>query len=88
MDKRLEEEELQVTDWDILMGFVASGVEPRGIKLVDNFWDNYKKIYDEEFNKNGFVKLNINFKPEVDFIKKNKYSITKLILKSYVFLSC
>ena len=30
------------------MGFVASGVEPRGIKLVENFWDDYKKIYDEE----------------------------------------
>ena len=35
-------------DWEILMGFVASGVEPRGIKLVENFWDDYKKIYDED----------------------------------------
>ena len=26
------------------MGFVASGVEPRGIKLVDNFWMNIKKF--------------------------------------------
>ena len=30
MDKRLEEEELQVTDWEILMGFVVK-VEPRGL---------------------------------------------------------
>ena len=40
------------------MGFVASGVEPRGIKLVDNFWDDYKKVYDEEFKKNGYFKNN------------------------------
>lgn len=56
-EKKLEEEELRVTDWEVLMGFVASGVEPRGIKLVDNFWDDYKKIYDEEFKKNGFFKI-------------------------------
>ena len=56
VEKKIEEEELRVTDWEVLMGFVASGVEPRGIKLVDNFWDNYKKIYDEEFNKNGYFK--------------------------------
>ncbi len=56
-EKKIEEEELRVTDWEVLMGFVASGVEPRGIKLVDNFWDNYKKIYDEEFNKNGYFKI-------------------------------
>ena len=37
LKKKIEEEELRVTDWEILMGFVASGVEPRGIKLVDNF---------------------------------------------------
>ncbi len=57
LEKKIEEEELRVTDWDILMGFVASGVEPRGIKLVDNFWDSYKKIYDEEFKKNGYFKI-------------------------------
>ena len=56
-EKKIEEEELRVTDWEILMGFVASGVEPRGIKLVDNFWDDYKKIYDEEFKKNGYFKI-------------------------------
>ncbi len=56
-EKKIEEEELRVTDWEVLMGFVASGVEPRGIKLVDNFWDNYKKNYDEEFNKNGYFKI-------------------------------
>ena len=31
IEKKIEEEELRVTDWEILMGFVASGVEPRGI---------------------------------------------------------
>ena len=56
-EKKIEEEELRVTDWDILMGFVASGVEPRGIKLVDNFWDGYKKIYDEELKNNGYFKI-------------------------------
>ena len=57
LEKKVEEEELRVTDWEVLMGFVASGVEPRGIKLVDNFWDEYKKIYDEEFKKNGYFKI-------------------------------
>ena len=56
-EKKIEEEELRVTDWEVLMGFVASGVEPRGIKLVDNFWDEYKKIYDEEIKKNGYFKI-------------------------------
>ena len=56
-EKIIEEEELRVTDWEILMGFVASGVEPRGIKLVDNFWNEYKKIYDQDFAKNGYFKI-------------------------------
>ena len=42
--EKIEEEELRVTDWEILMGFVASGVEPRGIKLVENFGMNIKKL--------------------------------------------
>ena len=57
IEKKIEEEELRVTDWEILMGFVASGVEPRGINLVDNFWDEYKKIYDQEFKKMVILKL-------------------------------
>lgn len=56
-EKIVEEEELRVTDWEILKGFVASGVEPRGIKLVDNFYENYKKIYDKEFSQNGYFKI-------------------------------
>ena len=56
-EKKVEEEELRVTDWEILKGFVASGVEPRGIELVSNFYDNYKKIYDQEFEKNGYFKI-------------------------------
>ena len=57
MDKRVEEEELQVTDWDILMGFVASGVEPRGIKLVDNFYDKYKEIFENEMKSKGYFQI-------------------------------
>ena len=57
MDKIVEEEELQVTDWEILMGFVASGVEPRGIKLVDDFYQKYKKIFDEEMKTKGYFQI-------------------------------
>lgn len=57
IEKKIEEEELRVTDWEILMGFVASGVEPRGIKLVENFWDEYKKIYDQEFTQKGYFRI-------------------------------
>jgi|TARA_B100001964_G_C14125807_1_gene550495 2-polyprenyl-3-methyl-5-hydroxy-6-metoxy-1,4-benzoquinol methylase len=57
MDKRLEEEELQVTDWEILMGFVASGVEPRGIKLVDNFYEKYKEIFENEMKTKGYFQI-------------------------------
>jgi 2-polyprenyl-3-methyl-5-hydroxy-6-metoxy-1,4-benzoquinol methylase len=57
LEKKVEEEELRVTDWEILEGFVASGVEPRGIKLVNNFYENYKKVYDQEFKKNGYFKI-------------------------------
>ena len=55
MDKKVEEEELQVTDWEILMGFVASGVEPRG-KLIDDFYDKYKEIFEKEMDSRGFFR--------------------------------
>ena len=57
MDKRLEEEELQVTDWEILMGFVASGVEPRGIKLVDDFYEKYKEVFENEMKNKGYFQI-------------------------------
>ena len=57
VDKIIEEEELRVTDWDILRGFVASGVEPRGIKLVDNFYEEYKSIYDSEVTEKGHFSI-------------------------------
>ncbi len=57
MEKIVEEEELQVTDWEILMGFVASGVEPRGISLVDNFYEQYKEIYDNEIESKGYFQI-------------------------------
>ena len=56
-EKKVEEEELRVTDRERLKGFVASGVEPRGIELVSDFYDNYKKIYDQEFKQNGLLKI-------------------------------
>lgn len=56
-EKKIEEEELRVNDWSILMGFVASGVEPRGIKLVDNFYDDYKKIYEAEILKKKYFSI-------------------------------
>ena len=56
-EKKVEEEELRVTDWEILKGFVASGVEPRGIELVGDFYENYKKIYDQEFQQNGYFRI-------------------------------
>jgi len=54
VEKKIEEEELRVTDWDTLRGFVASGVEPRGINLVENFYEDYKKIYDKEIDNKGY----------------------------------
>ena len=56
-EKKVEEEELRVTDWEILKGFVASGVEPRGIELVGDFYENYKKIYVQEFQQNGYFRI-------------------------------
>ena len=56
-EKKIEEEELRVNDWSILMGFVASGVEPRGIKLVDSFYDDYKKIYEAEIEKKKYFSI-------------------------------
>ena len=57
MEKKVEEEELQVTDWEILKGFVASGVEPRGIKLVDDFYEKYKEIFDKEMSTKGYFQI-------------------------------
>ena len=57
LEKKVEEEELRVTDWETLEGFVASGVEPRGIKLVSDFYANYKKVYDQQFKQNGYFKI-------------------------------
>ena len=56
-EKKIEEEELRVNDWSILMGFVASGVEPRGIKLVENFYKNYNEIYEEEIKSQGYFSI-------------------------------
>ena len=68
MEKRVEEEELQVTDWEILKGFVASGVEPRGIKLVDDFYEKYKEIFDKEMSTKVTFKLSKG--PHYIYVKK------------------
>ena len=39
------------------MGFVASGVEPRGIKLVDNFYEKYKEIFENEMKSKGYFQI-------------------------------
>ena len=41
--KKLLRKKLKVTDLEILMNYVASGVEPRGIKLGMIFTKNIKK---------------------------------------------
>ena len=56
-EKIIEEEKLKVTDLDILMNYVASGVEPRNIILKDNFYDEYSAIVKEEIDKQGYFQI-------------------------------
>jgi len=56
-EKIVEDEILKVTDTEIMMNYVASGVEPRGIKLKENFYEEYKEIVEKEINENGFFKI-------------------------------
>ena len=53
----IEEEKLKVTDLEILMDYVASGVEPRGIVLRDDFYDEYRSIAKNEINKKGYFEI-------------------------------
>lgn len=55
--KIVENEKLKVTDLDILMDYVASGVEPRNIKLVDDFYDKYRKIAKKEIEEKGYFEI-------------------------------
>ena len=57
VEKIVEDEILKVTDTEIMMNYVASGVEPRGIKLKENFYEEYKEIVEKEINENGFFKI-------------------------------
>ena len=55
--KIIEEEKLKVTDLEILMDYVASGVEPRGIVLRDDFYDEYRSIAKKEIDKKGYFQI-------------------------------
>ena len=68
-EKIIEEEKLKVTDLDILMNYVASGVEPRNIKLKESFYDEYREIAKKEIDENGFFQI---IKRSPLYICKNK----------------
>lgn len=55
--KIIEEEKLKVTDLEILMDYVASGVEPRGIVLRDNFYDEYRSIAKKDIDEKGYFQI-------------------------------
>ena len=57
VEKYVEEELLKVTDLEIMMNYVYSGTEPRGIKLKNSFDSDYRKIVSNEISKNGFFKI-------------------------------
>lgn len=57
IEKFVEEEILKVTDLEIMMNYVYSGTEPRGIKLKETFDSEYRKIVSNEISKNGFFKI-------------------------------
>ena len=57
VEKKLELEKLKVTDLEILMNYVASGVEPRNIKLKDSFYDEYSKIAKDEIDNKGYFEI-------------------------------
>jgi len=56
-EKKLELEKLKVTDLEILMDYVASGVEPRNIRLKDSFYEEYSKIAKSEIDKKGYFEI-------------------------------
>ena len=39
------------------MDYVASGVEPRNIKLVDDFYDKYRNIAKKEIEEKGYFEI-------------------------------
>tara|TARA_Y100000816_G_C25971015_1_gene506709 strand:- start:105 stop:926 length:822 start_codon:yes stop_codon:yes gene_type:complete len=56
-EKIVEEEKLKVTDLDILMDYVASGVEPRNIRLKDSFYDEYRAIAKKDIEQKGYFQI-------------------------------
>jgi hypothetical protein len=57
LEKKLELEKLKVTDLEILMDDVGSGVEPRNIRLKDSFYEEYSKIAKSEIDKKGYFEI-------------------------------
>lgn len=55
--KIIEEEKLKVTDLKILKDYVASAVEPRGIVLRDDFYDEYSSIAKKEIDEKGYFQI-------------------------------
>jgi ubiquinone/menaquinone biosynthesis C-methylase UbiE len=57
IDKRVCEEYLHVTDIDIMLDYVRSGVEPRNIKVSNDFYDRYREIVTGEIKDKGYYEI-------------------------------
>ena len=54
VEKIVSSELLKVTDMEILINYVKSGVEPRNIQLAPDFWDKYTAIVQKEMSQKGY----------------------------------
>lgn len=54
VQKKISEELLKVTDMEILINYVKSGVEPRNISLASGFWEKYTAIARQEMDAQGY----------------------------------
>jgi len=55
--KHVSEDLLKVTDLEIMIGYVKSGVEPRNIKLADDFYDRYSEIVKKDIKEKGYFAI-------------------------------
>ena len=74
--KIVEEEVLKVDDLEIMMNYVKSHTEPRGIKLKENFFEEYTNIVKDEISKNGYFKI---IKRSPLYICKQKIKINDIM---------